>query len=201
MNKSPSVRRCASRHSSPSSYFARKYYGTLRICSHLPIFSRLTFQYCSIITLSLGLVGSQYQFYQLVLGKYFILRFSLLVVDMDQTPQSSTLHRLRNVHEMSNRTTPAESQSKQSETEWKTPNKGGYPEHSPRSNAMKWLKSEEAFLTKNSLLLKIIHFTPQQLPALRPPRSRRPRTAPRGPPSTPPRKRDHLGNSVEEANQ
>ena len=48
---------------------------------------------------------------------------------------------------MSNRTTPAESQSKQSETEWKTPNKGGYPEHSPRSNAMKWLKSEEAFLT------------------------------------------------------
>ena len=66
---------------------------------------------------------------------------------MDQTPQSSTLHRLRNVLEMSNRTTPAESQSKQSETEWKTPNKGGYPEHSPRSNAMKWLKSEEAFLT------------------------------------------------------
>ena len=83
----------------------------------------------------------------MVLGKYFILRFSLLVVDMDQTPQSSTLHRLRNVLEMSNRTTPAESQSKQSETEWKTPNKGGYPEHSPRSNAMKWLKSEEAFLT------------------------------------------------------
>ena len=66
---------------------------------------------------------------------------------MDQTPQSSTLHRLRNVLEMSNRTTPAESQSKQSETEWKTPNKGGYPEHSPRSNAMKWLKSEEALIT------------------------------------------------------
>ena len=34
--------------------FARKYYGTLSICSHLPIFSRLTCQYCSIITLSLG---------------------------------------------------------------------------------------------------------------------------------------------------
>ena len=70
---------------------------------------------------------------------------------MDQTPQSSTLHRLRNVLEMSNRTTPAESQSKQSETEWKTPNKGGYPEHSPRSNAMKWLKSEEAFLTFSTI--------------------------------------------------
>ena len=58
--------------------FARKYYGTIRICSHLPIFNRLTFQYCSIITPSLGLVGSQYQFYQLVLGKYFILRFSFV---------------------------------------------------------------------------------------------------------------------------
>ena len=63
---------------------------------------------------------------------------------MDQTPQSSTLHRLRNVLEMSNRTTPAE---RNSDVEWKTPSKGGYPENSPRSHAMKWLKSEEALLT------------------------------------------------------
>ena len=66
---------------------------------------------------------------------------------MDQTPQSSTLHRLRNVLEMSNRTTPAESQSKKSDTEWKTPSKGGYPENSPRTYATKWLHSEETLLT------------------------------------------------------
>ena len=83
------------------------------------------------------------------LGNILFYGFPLLVIDMDQTPQSSTLHRLRNVLEMSNRTTPAESQSKQSDTEWKTPSKGGYPENSPRSHAMKWLKSEEALLTKH----------------------------------------------------
>ena len=63
---------------------------------------------------------------------------------MDQTPESTKLNQLRRVLELSNRTTPAE---RNSDVEWKTPSKGGYPENSPRSHAMKWLKSEEALLT------------------------------------------------------
>ena len=69
----------------------------------------------------------------------------LFVFDMDQTPESTKLNQLRRVLELSNRTTPAE---RNSDVEWKTPSKGGYPENSPRSHAMKWLKSEEALLTK-----------------------------------------------------
>ena len=71
----------------------------------------------------------------------------LFVFDMDQTPESTKLNQLRRVLELSNRTTPAE---RNSDVEWKTPSKGGYPENSPRSHAMKWLESEEAFLTKNA---------------------------------------------------
>ena len=75
------------------------------------------------------------------------------IVDIVQTPKSSTLHRLRSVLEMSNISTPAESQSKKSAVEWKTPSKGGYPENNPRSYTMKWLKSEEALLTVMSVLV------------------------------------------------
>ena len=75
-----------------------------------------------------------------------------------QTP-GSTLDRVRRAlngdFEMSNRSTPAKavvtSDSKKStlenDEEWKTPRKDGYPDSSPRSHAMKWLKSEEALLT------------------------------------------------------
>ena len=70
----------------------------------------------------------------------------LFVFDMDQTPESTKLNQLRRVLELSNRTTPAE---RNSDVEWKTPSKGGYPENSPRSHAMKWLKSEEALLTSS----------------------------------------------------
>ena len=68
----------------------------------------------------------------------------LFVFDMDQTPESTKLNQLRRVLELSNRTTPAE---KNSDVEWKTPSKGGYPENAPRSHAMKWSKSEETLLT------------------------------------------------------
>ena len=72
------------------------------------------------------------------------------------TPNSAMMARLRRAlnseFEMSNRTTPAENQSSKQSPEsdemWKTPRKGGYPESSPRSHAMKWMKSEEALLTK-----------------------------------------------------
>ena len=80
---------------------------------------------------------------------------------MDQTPEFTKLNQLRRVLELSNRTTPAE---RNSEVEWKTPSKGGYPEHSPRSHAMKWLESEEAFLTllRNLQFISLLRlqFTP-----------------------------------------
>ncbi len=53
---------------------------------------------------------------------------------------------------MSNGTTPAGNQSSKPSPEndemWKTPRKGGYPESSPRSHPMKWIKFEEALLTE-----------------------------------------------------
>jgi len=53
-----------------------------------------------------------------------ILRFSFLVVDMGQTPESTKLNQLRRVLELSNRTTPVE---RNSGVEWKTPSKRRLP--------------------------------------------------------------------------
>ena len=90
------------------------------------------------VIVSILLVGPWEIFYSTVF---------LFVFDMDQTPESTKLNQLRRVLELSNRTTPAE---RNSDVEWKTPSKGGYPENSPRSHAMKLLKSEQALLTSLS---------------------------------------------------
>ena len=138
------------RHCCPFLSFVRKYW-----ISEFPnISTQLRVDVLSFIAQFLLVHGTRWLIVSILLVDSFEI-FStyatafFFIVDIVQTPKSSTLHRLRSVLEMSNRTTPAESQSKQSDVEWKTPSKGGYPENSPRSHAMKWLKSEEALFWRN----------------------------------------------------
>ena len=82
----------------------------------------------------------------------------------DSAARLALLRRALNTEfEMSNRTTPPASGIEHSsaghDEDWKTPRKEGYPDHSPRSSAIKWLKSEEAFLTFKTIFENIARGT------------------------------------------